>query len=219
MANAGNRASLRHIAARSTNTAQVFGGIMKCSRGHAAAAAITAVLSLLVVSGRAAAADPAAPGDCLPSAQPIAYFYGAYSSDGSPPNRAYLDPANWRQSCETAASPEKREVAPARRIAKSWLRLELVQDRVQGHRARHGAFRGAGRSLPGGGPVVDITRNRDHCRSFRPRWRSSSRNALRAGCKTGCGHAGGARPRRRLSCRAVRRQGCHCCAATVFECR
>lgn len=91
---------------------------MKCRTGHVTVTAITAVLAVLLVPGTAAA-GAAGPGNCLPSVQSLAYFYGAYSSDGSPPNRAYLDPGSWRQSCKPSAPPETREVAPAKRIAKS----------------------------------------------------------------------------------------------------
>lgn len=92
---------------------------MKCSTGHATATAITAVLTVFLAAAQAIAATPAAPDDCRPSAQSLAYFYGAYSSDGSPPNRAYLDPDDWRQSCKPGASSATRQALPARKAAQS----------------------------------------------------------------------------------------------------
>jgi hypothetical protein len=38
----------------------------------------------------------------------MAYFYGAYSSDGSPPNRAYLEPGTWQQACAARSKVEAR---------------------------------------------------------------------------------------------------------------
>jgi hypothetical protein len=42
----------------------------------------------------------------------MAYFYGAYSSDGSPPNRAYLEPGTWQQACGAARSKIDARNAP-----------------------------------------------------------------------------------------------------------
>ncbi len=80
--------------------------------------AASAVLAVFLISGRTLAANPSTLADGSPSTQSVAYFYGAYASDGSPPNRDYLDPRMWWDAGRPGAGLSSRKRLAKDKVSK-----------------------------------------------------------------------------------------------------
>lgn len=104
-------------------------------KGGAISAMLAASAALaILIPGRTLAANPSTLADGSPSTHSVAYFYGAYASDGSPPNRDYLDPRMWRDAGRSGAGLSSRK-----RLAK-----DKVSKRCRG--SPSGICQGHGRS-------------------------------------------------------------------------
>lgn len=91
---------------------------MKGGAISAMLAACLAALAIFLIPGRTLAANPSTLADGSPSTQSVAYFYGAYASDGSPPNRDYLDPRMWRDAGRPVAGLSSRKRLAKDKVSK-----------------------------------------------------------------------------------------------------
>jgi len=134
---------------------------MKCSAASVVAASGWVVFATFLLPVRGLAGDLPGQGTFGPTAQSIAYFYGANASDGSPPNRELAEAAHSRNSVEAQAAVSPQERAVRERVTKGcrWGSAKDCGRSVQ-HvhdflRDRRGRSLGTASPAPRGPVVVD----------------------------------------------------------------